>query len=1665
MGCGASIKATSQLVDVRPVTNQSCRTIDIPVSSDGEDEGESFPTRDLPSSRALDQESLMEHRQDMSQELGPPMSEVMQRAVFGDLSVQFAEDVKIVRIFTSSTFTDTSVERNALMSRVYPRLQSFCRERGYDFQVVDLRWGIREEAVDDHILTELCMKEIKECQKLSTGPNFITFLGQKYGYRPLPHKIDSREFEKLLSVITSAEDLDLVKYWYWRDDNNVPPEYILQPISSRLPHFRDAEHAQLRRDASDKWWAAYERIHGILRVAADKALSESAARKYHMSVTEEEVRAGVLESTHPDKQCFWFKRVINDLRENSTKPKAPLYIDQNRMDQAIDEVAQNLLEVLKQDEIATRLPRDNVITYNVHWSDEGIDPESCEEHQNYIKELCDHFYDTLKGSIQDAIAEKEKTIERDSLAKELFDQGTFCQKKCKTFQGRKQFLGSIRERIQNPRRIVVIHGESGCGKTSIMAKVAMVMRSWMTSSLEASDPESCAVVYRFLGTSPDSSSTRLLLHSICSQLCRIAGVTLARVPEDLKSLSEYLPECLARASRQHKIVLVLDSLDQLTGDTFGQELDWWPKQLPDNVFAVLSTLPGEEYRCLPYLKALLPETCFMEVPVLSFHEADVILEGWLQEAGRCLQPHQKSAVLEAFKSCQLPLYLKLAFDEAIRWRSYTDKSETIVKKDVKGIINALFDRLERLHGRVLVSKVFGYITASRSGLTQPELDDLLSLDDTVLDDIYQFWTPPIRRMIPLLWFRLHADVQDYLIERGADGIPVVYWYHRQFIETAVERYLKEDEVLRFHANMAEFFSGKWSDGKKKPHKTREGTTVAKDRLIAKQPLMFDENPVKPVFNRRKLNELPFHLVRSKNVEELKLQSLCDFDFLATKIRATSLDDVIEDVSMATSVFTNDKELLLIEQFLHLSSMALRHDGNQFAAQVLGRLSHVTSQSNKYPFLVKLASKASQASLSDVPTFVSSQKCLTCPGGVLMSSTVVNDQNAYCAFSCDRETVFVCSASKLGLDIQILAAATGKIVGRVSLRLPEDERAFRWMLRASELKDGHLLVGGAQHLMLVDTQIKQIIRRFKVLSQPMLNVVYPFSFLDDEKLVAAMGDTGVKIFSTETQELVRELPLPDIGVETLKALDAKDDIIVYSAHEEGFHLLNAKNGEESTVFKLDERVKEIRISAQREVVVLTAKTKNLHIFDLSSQHLLRVVECYDAYFGLNRLHITMDGLKAVSFIDKEIIITHLCRNEVKKIPKHSLFQENIDCTNVYSDDGNKLYAICHDKVLRIYNLAKVESYGSSQNSDDSVIGSSYPSNDDCYLATKAIMNGQKELQMWYVSDGVPKMVRCLRYSCGLNELRMCSPTRGVLKVFNEHNQTFLFGVIDLRAGKIERFLPGDAGVLWAIGFFDQHHFVAFSREKGFIKIWNIEKGRVSHKYNIGKKRPISEAIMSKNGAVIICALLAVDSKKRRSLPLVSFYCKSGKNRVLKIKGEELKLQGASISREGEVLVALTKDGTPTVWSIPDGKLKLLLETDDVRVTNVSRRCDVIITCKGAHDCRLQMWSMDSGSLLAVFDTPPTHKILMQPSEKLAYTFHRNTFDAWDLVNGERIASMTLDWEPTPLHVHALGGVLVFPVPKTPLLISLGIKSEEKTRIGNAYEGVPLQKELVFNACSH
>ncbi len=228
---------------------------------------------------------------------------------------------------------------------------------------------------------------------------------------------------------------------------------------------------------------------------------------------------------------------------------------------------------------------------------------------------------------------------------------------------------------------------------------------------------------------------------------------------------------------------------------------------------------------------------------------------------------QKDVLMNSFNQCPLPLFLKLSFDEAVRWKSYTPPEESVLHAAIKESINGLFARLERLHGKLLVSHALGYVTASVNGLTDAEIDDILSIDDEVLNDVYQYWTPPLRKIPPLLWVRLKTDLGSYIVSRGANGVLVNQWYHRQFIETARERYLQADVAVKLHETLADYFVGKWSGGVCKPFTDKQGERNEKDRLVPSMPNIFpkqQEQQENEVYNYRKLSELPRHLLKSGN---------------------------------------------------------------------------------------------------------------------------------------------------------------------------------------------------------------------------------------------------------------------------------------------------------------------------------------------------------------------------------------------------------------------------------------------------------------------------------------------------------------------------------------------------------------------------------------------------------------------------------------------------------------------------------------------------------------------------------------------------------------------------------------------------------------------------------
>ena len=86
---------------------------------------------------------------------------------------------------------------------------------------------------------------------------------------------------------------------------------------------------------------------------------------------------------------------------------------------------------------------------------------------------------------------------------------------------------------------------------------------------------------------------------------------------------------------------------------------------------------------------------------------------------------------------------------------------------------------------------------------------------------------------------------------------------------------------------------KWSDiilamicfsGKKKPYTSRDGIVIEEDRHVSAQPLKFDNNE----FNLRVLNNLPYHRLKSGQLDLLKQNCLTNIHFAITKLEALSL---------------------------------------------------------------------------------------------------------------------------------------------------------------------------------------------------------------------------------------------------------------------------------------------------------------------------------------------------------------------------------------------------------------------------------------------------------------------------------------------------------------------------------------------------------------------------------------------------------------------------------------------------------------------------------------------------------------------------------------------------------------------------------------------------------
>ncbi len=591
--------------------------------------------------------SLEENNSAETANLGPDLDfiDVMK----GEVSAINRPVPKMLSIFVSSTFTDTETERNLLIEDVQPYLREVCNLFGYEFRFCEMRWGVRDEASEDHQTANLCMQELRRCQQESCGINFVTLLGDKYGYCPFPAEIPSREFESLLEHVDVQGSVETLRKWFKLDGNKAESVYVLQKISDILTDYNSEDRAK-RKIARDMWWQDFELMQKALKTASN--FLESGVRKqlYQISVTELEVFSGLLSVENANERTFMINRVIEDIEEHTSDKAASKYIDIDWSSKSVMDESRRKLLCLKKEKVVNKLQSDNIFPYHVRWASEGITQET---HIDYLHEVTDTICRLVLDSFKHHIVQNKKAAAasvksllgtaQKILLDEVAASTVILKKLSDNVLGREEILDNIENYClgkSGSDQPLVLYGESGSGKSSIIASALKNMGD--------RNKENCIVMFRFIGTTSQTGHTSNLLTSLLQQIQAVKGKVLEdEIPSgNMHHLANRLKEEICEFEvdlPNASMIIFLDAIDQLPDVDMISEIEWLPEKLSKSVKIVvsctLSSDTGVSY--FQYLRGILGEESLVQVEKMDDKSCCTLLESWLSLDQRKLANGQK----------------------------------------------------------------------------------------------------------------------------------------------------------------------------------------------------------------------------------------------------------------------------------------------------------------------------------------------------------------------------------------------------------------------------------------------------------------------------------------------------------------------------------------------------------------------------------------------------------------------------------------------------------------------------------------------------------------------------------------------------------------------------------------------------------------------------------------------------------------------------------------------------------------------------------------------------------------------------------------------------------------------------------------------------------------
>lgn len=643
---------------------------------------------------------------------------------------------KTFRLFISSTFNDFIEERNILNDVIFTTIDDFCQSKGYNFQIIDLRWGVNNESALNQNTLAICLDEVKRCRTLSPKPNFLILAGERYGWIPLPAKITARDFKELMAT-AQVNDRALISEWYLLDENELESEYYLK--------IRSGEYVD------DANWQAKEKelYEALLRSVSSKPnISAEYINRLTSSATEQEILEGLLEGDGISNNTIAIFRSNYHTKD----------VDQSK----IIKLKKRIIDKMKSDgcdDNILHLEWDGVLVHK----DEGDEWEGSPAYKSKFTEIT---IETLKKNIELEILRLEK--EAEETQDETLDQ--ICETAAVLFERNTetQHLTEYIEGVSN--KALFLFGESGCGKTTLLAELVK----------KTKDP----VFYAFYGWNEESYTLLSSLDLIIQRIKKHFNIT-KNLNINETNISEVFYQAIYSIPKDAKAIIIIDGMDMFQDiDSIKETV--FPSTLPDNVKIIVSSANYEIIE-----RFTDANRNYYELGRFDIEESQQCFSALMHNRNRRIASEsQDKLVHTAIGTGATPLQLKLLVEECSGWHSrdkileLPSSVEAIAQKHISNMYTKFG------HNKELVLYALALIAASPYGITEEELQSLLLRFDSVKayfrsEDRYNHQTGKLPFVV---WSRLFYDLKGCLTLVRSNGHIVVKFEHQVFNRVVTHYY-------------------------------------------------------------------------------------------------------------------------------------------------------------------------------------------------------------------------------------------------------------------------------------------------------------------------------------------------------------------------------------------------------------------------------------------------------------------------------------------------------------------------------------------------------------------------------------------------------------------------------------------------------------------------------------------------------------------------------------------------------------------------------------------------------------------------------------------------------------------------------------------------------------